>query len=886
MLYASINVTLQLLTITTTQQSMPVKDIPGSQIYSKNTQNTNSEDILKAILNNTFENVVLLDKNFKIIFFNEYIRKTLLAIFGKDISIGDDYREYVLSPLKDIFNQSFARVLKGEVIDIELETKLETGSLWVQYKMIPVYDYQGEFLGVSFSALNIDERKQAEIALRKSEEKYHSLFEQANDAIIVTDIQGKLVDINSNGCKLLGASQQDLLGMHVTDFIDPEELINDPLQLSRLIKEKQVIRQRKIRRMNNETVELEVNGKMIEGKRFLLIAKDLSELQELKHQSAIKDSTLNSAFEYSAIGMALVSKEGKFVKVNKELCRIVDYTETELIGLYFSQITYPDDIERDIDFVKDALAGKQSTYRTEKRYIRKNNSIVWVNINISTVTDQNGGLLYFISQIEDITEKRKVTEKLKEREDLLQLFIEHSPAALAMFDKDMKYIHVSKRWINDYNLGDIDIIGKSHYDIFPTIPQHWKDIHQHCLAGHVEKNDEDSFTRENGKLEWLQWEIRPWYTATGEIGGLIMLTEVITGRKESELKFRNLVEKSLTGVYIIQNKKFAYVNPELAEIWGYSVEELNGASYEDIVHPGDLELLQTNVKKRMDGEVNSIRYEGRIIRKDGSQRWIAIFGNTTIYHGTKAIIGTIIDITDSKTNDQERQKIINELLQRNRDLEQFAYIVSHNLRAPVANILGLAQLMKQVEDENNESNQLIDYLSLSANKLDSVIQDLNHILQMKDEIGENKETVKLGDLLEDIKLSISNIITMEGVQFQTDFKEVAEIITLKSYIYSIFYNLITNSIKFRKPDIAPVINIKSSTSGNKVILSFSDNGLGIDLKKKGDQVFGLYKRFHLHVKGKGIGLYMVKTQVETLGGTISISSEPNKGTEFKIEFES
>ena len=137
-----------------------------------------------------------------------------------------------------------------------------------------------------------------------------------------------------------------------------------------------------------------------------------------------------------------------------------------------------------------------------------------------------------------------------------------------MFDKDMNYLEVSKRWLTDYRLKEEDIIGKSHYAVFPTIPASWKQVHQRCLAGHIEKSEEDSFIAEDGTVNWLQWEIHPWYKASDEIGGIIMLTDVITAQKESELKFKNLVEKSLVGVYIIQNNKFVYVNPRFADDLG------------------------------------------------------------------------------------------------------------------------------------------------------------------------------------------------------------------------------------------------------------------------------------------------------------------------------
>lgn len=165
-----------------------------------------------------------------------------------------------------------------------------------------------------------------------------------------------------------------------------------------------------------------------------------------------------------------------------------------------------------------------------------------------------------------------------------------------------------------------------------------------------------------------------------------------------------------------------------------------------------------------------------------------------------------------------------------------------------------------------------------------MITDLNSILQIKKEIGEKSETVHFQDLIDSIKESIQNVILKENVQVVTDFTSASELFTLKTYLYSIFHNLISNSIKYHQAGLNPIIEISSSVSDGKLALSFKDNGMGIDLPRKREQLFGLYKRFHHHVEGKGMGLFMVKTQVEILGGTISVFSEVNRGTEFVIEF--
>jgi signal transduction histidine kinase/CHASE3 domain sensor protein len=232
-----------------------------------------------------------------------------------------------------------------------------------------------------------------------------------------------------------------------------------------------------------------------------------------------------------------------------------------------------------------------------------------------------------------------------------------------------------------------------------------------------------------------------------------------------------------------------------------------------------------------------------------------------------------------------RMKMVNELLQRNNDLEQFAYIISHNLRAPVANIIGASSALNGTDLSAEDKEILSRGINTSIIKLDEVVNDLNHILQIKSEITEVKEIVCFSELMDDIRISILNLINKDDIEIKYDFSVINEFLTLKPYLYSIFFNLISNSVKYRRHNIHTLIEVKSNLVKNKIELIFTDNGLGIDLKKRGSQIFGLYKRFHTNIEGKGMGLFMVKTQVKILGGEISLKSEENNGTEFKIEFE-
>ena len=233
----------------------------------------------------------------------------------------------------------------------------------------------------------------------------------------------------------------------------------------------------------------------------------------------------------------------------------------------------------------------------------------------------------------------------------------------------------------------------------------------------------------------------------------------------------------------------------------------------------------------------------------------------------------------------ERTVMVNDLMARNQDLEQYAYIISHNLRAPVANIIGAIDTLNDPHLATSDKAILNDGISKSVMKLDNVIKDLNAILEAKNTVHKYKEEVIFSELITDIKNSINKQLDTSNITLNCNFNAIDKMFTLKPYLYSIFYNLISNSVKYRRKNVVGKIEVVSRYLNGTLELLFTDNGMGIDMDKKGDEVFGLYKRFHGQIDGKGMGLYMVKTQVEALGGKISLTSSVNKGCIFNISFD-
>jgi signal transduction histidine kinase len=265
-------------------------------------------------------------------------------------------------------------------------------------------------------------------------------------------------------------------------------------------------------------------------------------------------------------------------------------------------------------------------------------------------------------------------------------------------------------------------------------------------------------------------------------------------------------------------------------------------------------------------------------------RWFC-FSVNPVYGDNHEFLGvafSAVDIDKRKRLEMERQKITDDLIARNRDLEQFAYIVSHNLRAPIANIIGLGEIIKRSDDAKRKV--ILSSLDTSISRLDDVVRDLNDILQVKRNLSESRVSIALNALVENIKASLGQTVRLTNTEIETDFSEAPELLSIRSYLYSIFYNLISNSIKYGLPSRSPRLQIYSKRSGDQISIHFRDNGSGIDLDKYGDELFGMYKRFHPEKEGKGLGLFMTKHQVEALGATIDVASTPNKGTEFTITF--
>ena len=237
----------------------------------------------------------------------------------------------------------------------------------------------------------------------------------------------------------------------------------------------------------------------------------------------------------------------------------------------------------------------------------------------------------------------------------------------------------------------------------------------------------------------------------------------------------------------------------------------------------------------------------------------------------------------NETLEEEVHKRTKELVEYNQQLEQFAFVTAHNLRGPVARMLGLGTVLRMTEDDPEETKSITDKLLTTAEEIDSVIKDLNQILQVKNTPNQLEE-LNLQEEISEVISILKREINETNALVSNNVSEVDVITTSHTYLKNIVYQLLSNCLKFRHPDRIPDIRITATHIEDYICLTISDNGLGMHLQKIGAKLFTLYGRFHLHIEGKGIGLYLAKTQILSLGGKIEVDSERNVGTTFKVYF--
>tara|TARA_Y100001933_G_scaffold76275_4_gene77634 strand:+ start:20390 stop:22240 length:1851 start_codon:yes stop_codon:yes gene_type:complete len=357
--------------------------------------------------------------------------------------------------------------------------------------------------------------------------------------------------------------------------------------------------------------------------------------------------------------------------------------------------------------------------------------------------------------------------------------------------------------------------------------------------------------------------------------------------KESEKLLNTLVDNLPLNVYVKdkESRKILVNKAECDYLGVHDKEELIGKSDFDLYDKNIAEISRNEDIEVMRTLVPIIGKETVSIKKDETATTfltskiplLDINGNAT------GIIGLSMDISHLKEKENELRNLINVTAVQNKKLINFAHIVSHNLRSHTANFSMLLNFLVQEKDEA-EKQRIVDMLTNASDNLMQTLEDLNEVVSISTNVNVERKRLNVNQQLAKIEQNLSALLKEHGVEIVNEIHDSTVIWSVPAYFDSILLNLITNAVKYRHPKRKPVIRFSVSKRKDYTIFSIEDNGLGIDMAKNGEKLFGMYKTFHDNNDSRGIGLYITKNQVEAMGGDIRATSELNKGTTFNVFF--
>lgn len=440
----------------------------------------------------------------------------------------------------------------------------------------------------------------------------------------------------------------------------------------------------------------------------------------------------------------------------------------------------------------------------------------------------------------------------------------------------------SKWWFDNIHPEDSIKMSVKLYSFLEQKTEKWQDQYRFKCADDTYKYVLDRgfiLKDENGKAIRMIGAIQDITKQKEEENRLKLLETVFTEAKDS-------IIITQAGSDDNQIPKIVFANPAFDKMSGYEHSEIIGKSPNFFMGKNsdlqEIEKLTDSIKNKKECFLEIILY-----KKDQSEYWVRLsfIPVYNLEHDLSHWISIQRDITEEKKLEKEKEILIRELTQNNKDLKQFSYITSHNLRAPLSNLTGLLNLIDDFSIEDEELKEILAGFKLSTHLLNETINDLAKVITIKDSTSIQNEELQIRNIFKNILSQLH--IQLENIkpQLNINYGNVSKIHTNKTYFESIFINLLTNSLKYRSRNRDLIIDIIITEEENDTItIHFKDNGIGIDLERNKNKIFGLYQRFHDYPDSKGLGLFLVKSQIETMGGTISIQSEIEKGTEFTLTF--
>lgn len=729
---------------------------------------------------------------------------------------------------------------------------------------------------------------------------------------------------NPSALRLFQVKAEDIVGFRESQLLIVSDIDRTDFSrpyISEIPKELIILRR------DNSEVFVEIRSAFLTFKNRQCFMESFRDIGNHKHaEEDLKNSLQHFRLHIENTPLAVVGFDNQF-KINlwsAKAEKLFGWTAEEVTGKHIFEFKWihDNDLDNVNGLIDDMLNMRQASIININRNYRKDGSVITCEWYNSVLSDDKGRPVSLQCMIQDITGREELELKLTHSHNLMQYIIEHSRSAIAVHDKELRYIFVSTPYLIEYNVKAKDIIGRHHYEIFPDLPQKWRDVHQRALKGEICSAEDDPYERADGTIEWTRWECRPWFESDGSIGGIVVYTEVITKKKEEELelikakekaerseeRYRLFIEQTTEGIYSLDLKPPVKTNLPVEEMIDYIYDHAfmvecnnamlkmyNAASRDDIIgktlldfHGGrDNEINRENLRKFV---LNNFRIQNMETIETDVKGDIHYFSNNTVGFVENDLLvriwGTQSDITEKKRYEIELLNAKEKAEESDRLKTAFLQNMSHEVRTPLNTVVGFSQLL--VESYGNKNQKYYsEMITTGSDKLIRIISDVIEISQIK------TSQVKLTFCMTNVDSVINKIIGKYSetadkkniiLRYSSRINSCPGILTDAIKLEKILTHLIDNAIKFT--DGPGLVEVLSTILNGNVHISITDTGIGIpdDMQKV---IFEPFRQIETELTrtygGNGLGLTLAKEYTELLHGRLVLNSAAGKGTTIEIE---
>ncbi len=744
--------------------------------------------------------------------------------------------------------------------------------------------------------------------LKKTRDELEKVFTYSADMICSLDSEGRFMHLSKAAEAILGYKPEELVGKKIIELV-PDKDIEKSEKARQKIKSGTAV-------TNFENNYYRKDGSVVciawsahwspKEETMFCVARDATEQKNLEKAFKNEQERFADLFLQAPVNICFLKGENHVFEMANPLY-LETFSRNNIIGKTVKQ-AFPEVEEQGFLKLLD------NVYRTGKSFSgneilvkvdRNGNgkiSDIYINFIYQAHRNSEGeieGVFFFGI---NVTEQVKARKKTEESEQKYSDLIQNLPAAIYTSDAEGRIMLYNKAAANLW--GGEPAVGKDFWckDCktykangtllpFNTSPMALTLMEKRPILG-----EEIIIESSKGFSTHVLPYSTPVYDFYGNLTGAVNMLIDITDRKKAEEELQISNERFETVIKATNDAIWewnlvtgdVYHNTSYERIFGYpvSIAAQNIQQWIEKIHPEDRDRVRNSImQKRTNADTGNWQSEYRYTKANGEVADVYDRGFIIVDDQNKPIrfVGAMQDITERKKTEIEKEYLIEQLTQSYRDLQQFTYITSHNLRAPLSNLIGLIN-NTDYNSLNDFNKNILEMFRTSTQQLLQTINDLNQILIIKNNAKLEIQKINIEEVFNNVCKYFIDDIEKLPVFIHTNF-ECEEIPFNKSYLESVLTNLISNSIKYRSPARKLELNVMSKREKKGYVsLTFTDNGMGIDLERNKDKIFGLYQRFHSNASGTGFGLFITKTQITSFGGTVEVQSEVDKGTTFYIRF--